>query len=261
MAKPLHVGRCAREGLLAARLAHAGYTANDASVFEHEQGFFEVYNGAGTYDAARGLDAWADPLDIVRPGIAIKLYPCCGSTHPAIDAALEIVRAHRPAPEAIERIDVWVHARRLKHTDRPAPQSELDAKFSLQYVIARALAAGCITLEHFENDAYRNAGIALLMECVHVAAYDDKRFPSDNHFGGEVRVTLRDGRVLSAKVEHALGRTSANPLPDEVLRDKFRFCAARALEMSAVDEAYALVQRIETLADTRELTRCMTSSS
>ena len=255
MTKPLHVGRCTREGLLAALLTRAGYTANSARVFEHEQGFFEVYNGAGTYDAARGVDAWADPLDIICPGLAIKQYPCCGSTHPAIDAAIEISRAHRPALEAIERVDVWVHARRLQHTDRPAPQSELDAKFSLQYVIARALADACVTLEHFENAAYLDAGIARLLGRIHVAAYGDDRFSPDNHFGGEVRVTLRDGRVLAAKVEQPLGRTSANPMAADRLHAKFNSCAARVLDAAAIDAAYAAIQRIETLADMRELTR------
>jgi len=257
MTKPLHVGRCTREGLLAARLAQAGYTANAASVFEHEQGFFEVYNGAGTYDAARGLDAWADPLDIVRPGIAIKQYPCCGSTHPAIDAAIEIAQTHRLAADAIERVDVWVHARRLQHTDRPAPQSELDAKFSLQYVVARALSDASIALDHFENGAFLDAGIARLLRRVHVAAYGDDRFAADNHFGGEVRVTLKDGRVLAAKVEQPFGRTSDNPLPAEHLRAKFESCAARVLETRAVAAAYAAIERIETLADMRELTRVL----
>jgi 2-methylcitrate dehydratase PrpD len=255
MAKPLHVGRCAREGLLAARLAQAGYTANSASVFEHAQGFFEVYNGAGTYDAARGLDAWAKPLDIIRPGIAIKQYPCCGSTHPAIDAAIEIARAHHPAPESIERVDVWVHARRLQHTDRPAPQGELDAKFSLQYVVARALVDASITLEHFEDGAYLDAGIASLLRRIHVAAYGDDRFPADNHFGGEVSVRLKDGSVLAAKVDQPFGRTSDNPLPAGHLRSKFESCAARALDAPAIAAAYAAIQSIETLADTRELTR------
>lgn len=108
MAKPLHVGHCARNGLLAARLAQRGFTANAANVFEHEQGFLDVFNGPGTYDTARALAAWAAPLDIVVPGIAIKQYPCCGSTHPAIDALLSLVRAHHWAPESIERVEAWI---------------------------------------------------------------------------------------------------------------------------------------------------------
>src|SRR5687767_10847341 len=86
MAKPLHVGHCARNGLLAARLAKAGYTANQESIFEHDQGFLEVFNGPGTYDVQRAMLAWAAPLDIVEPGIGIKQSPCWSSTQPAIDA-------------------------------------------------------------------------------------------------------------------------------------------------------------------------------
>ena len=63
--------------------------------FEHPQGFFEVFNGAGNYDIARIVPGFADPFDIVEPGLAIKRYPCCGSTHPAIDALLELRRRHR----------------------------------------------------------------------------------------------------------------------------------------------------------------------
>jgi len=66
MAKPMHVGHCARNGLLAARLAQSGFTANTQDVFEHEQGFLDVFNGPGTYDVGRALDAWAAPLDIVE---------------------------------------------------------------------------------------------------------------------------------------------------------------------------------------------------
>src|SRR5688500_12832498 len=69
MVKPLHVGHCSRNGLFAALLARDGFTANQGA-FEHKQGFFNVFNGAGNYDAAKVLPAWADPLEIVKPGIA-----------------------------------------------------------------------------------------------------------------------------------------------------------------------------------------------
>src|SRR5688500_16090174 len=64
MVKPLHVGHCARNGLFAAFLARGGYTAS-AVAFEHKQGYFEVFNGAGNYDASKILPAWGKPWDIV----------------------------------------------------------------------------------------------------------------------------------------------------------------------------------------------------
>ncbi|HEV2007472.1 MAG TPA: MmgE/PrpD family protein, partial [Burkholderiales bacterium] len=56
MVKPLHVGHCARSGLFAALLARDGFTASPVA-FEHKQGYFEVFNGAGNYDAAKILPA------------------------------------------------------------------------------------------------------------------------------------------------------------------------------------------------------------
>jgi 2-methylcitrate dehydratase PrpD len=141
MTKPLHVGHAARNGLLAAMLAREGFTAGDEA-FEHRQGFFNVYNGADHFDAHAALAHWADPLDIVEPGIAIKQYPCCGSTHPAIDAMLTLVAQHELKAGDVERVVSWTHSRRLQHTNRPEPNSALDAKFSVQYCVARALAQG-----------------------------------------------------------------------------------------------------------------------
>src|SRR5262249_56453117 len=64
MTKPLHVGHGARNGLFAALLAERDFTAN-AGEFEHNQGFLEVFNGPGTYDAARILAHWGAPFDVV----------------------------------------------------------------------------------------------------------------------------------------------------------------------------------------------------
>ncbi|WP_158219288.1 MULTISPECIES: MmgE/PrpD family protein [unclassified Achromobacter] len=257
MTKPLHVGHAARNGLYAARLAQQGYSANADGVFEHKHGFLEVFNGPGTYDTRKALAAWGAPLDIVEPGIAIKQYPCCGATHPAVDAMLDIVQQHRPRLEDVERIDAAVHSRRLAHTDRPYPQSELDAKFSLQYVMARALADGHIGLQDFENEAYREARIVPLLRRVYVGAYDETGaggFPQDKHFGGYVAVTLHDGTVLKAQVEQPLGRTSANPLPPDRLRDKFTLCAQTVLRPDAVPAIAETIERVEKLDSMRAIT-------
>lgn len=253
MTKPLHIGNSARNGLLAARLAATGFTANSANVFEHEQGFLDVFNGPGTYDTERALAAWAAPLDILAPGIAIKQYPCCGSTHPAIDAMLSLVRAHGLSPDQVQRVQTWIHERRLQHTNRPEPTSALDAKFSLQYVLARALLDGHVSLPHFEDQAHADARVQALLPRIEVAAYDDSQFAQSNHFGGAVRLTLNDGTVLHASMEQALGRTSANPLPQHLLEAKFALCAASVLQATAVEAVASSVAQIETLSDMRLL--------
>ena len=261
MTKPMHVGRCAREGLLAAKLAHAGFTANITDVFEHPQGFFEVYNGRGNYEISRGLNAWADPFDIVKPGIAIKQYPCCGSTHPAIDCAVELFQTYSLRAEEIESVDLWIHERRLQHTNRPEPRGELDAKFSVQYVVARALLEGCVALAHFEGDAYSDEAVRTFMKKIKAQPYDASQFSSDNHFGGQVKIKLRNGEVLETKVQQPLGRTSENPLPKERLKKKFELCGKNVISKNSLDNLYALIDSLESISDMRQLTSLLKSHS
>jgi 2-methylcitrate dehydratase PrpD len=258
--KPLHVGHCARNGLFAALLARGGYTASPVA-FEHNQGYFEVYNGAGNYDAGKILPAWANPLDIITPGIAIKQYPCCGSTHPAIDAMLELVRKHDVQADAVERIQSWTHARRLEHTNRPDPQSTKDAKFSVQYCLARALVDRKVAIEHFEGEAYRDPRVRTVMGRVHAAPYTTEQFPAENHFGAEIRVTLRGGTVISQKVDQPEGRTSANPLPQARLKEKFENCANRALPAACTSAVYAAIMDLEKLADVRAVNDAMVAEA
>src|SRR5262245_14427433 len=154
MTKPFHVGQAARNGLLAALLAKEGMTANHGAL-EHRQGFFAVFNGEGTFHPERILGEWANPYDLAEPGIAFKRHPCCGSTHPAADAMLHLRAAHALVPERVARIESWTHPRRLEHTNRPDPQSGLAGKFSIQYVLTRALMHGIVSLEHFTDAAVR----------------------------------------------------------------------------------------------------------
>ncbi|MFJ1294481.1 MmgE/PrpD family protein, partial [Paracoccus yeei] len=87
--KPLHAGIAARNGLFAALMAARGVNGSPVAL-EHPQGFLEVFNGAGNYDADRMLVNWAEPLDLLAPGISIKKYPCVYSVHGAIDAAIQL---------------------------------------------------------------------------------------------------------------------------------------------------------------------------
>ena len=252
MTKPLHVGHCARSGLFAALLARDGFTAGDTA-FEHKQGYFEVFNGAGNYDASKAIPAWANPLDITRPGIAIKSYPCCGSTHPAIDCMIELVNKHKLTPDNVARIDSWTHTRRLEHTNRPDPQSCLDAKFSVQYTLARALKDRTVKLEHFEGDHWKDPATRAILPKIHVATYTTEQFPANNHFGAEVKVTMTDGRVVSTKTDQALGRSVDKPLPADRLKEKFDNCAARALSSDNVARLYAAIQDFENANDVRAI--------
>jgi 2-methylcitrate dehydratase PrpD len=245
MTKPLHVGHTARDGLFAALLAKDGYTANNGAL-EHGQGFLMVYNGAGNFDAEAMLKDWGDPYDVVRPGPGFKQYPCCGSTHPPLDALLALRGEHAMPADKVVRIDSWTHPRRLAHTNRPDPKTGLDAKFSVQYCLARAALQGQIRLEDFEGDAYDDPAVRALMARVHAAPHPDAGTANEEALGAEVRVTFDDGEVITKKVSAALGRGPDNPMPEGALAAKFVNCASRALPPASVARLQLMLETLET---------------
>lgn len=247
--KPLHAGLAARSGLFAALLAQAGFEAGPEA-FEHPQGFFNVFNCAGNYDPDRILAPWAEPLDILAPGISIKKYPCVYSVHGAIDAAIRLKAEHGFKAEDIDDVVVTMHRRRLlPHVQRQAMDA-LDAKFSLPYAVARALADGNVLLDHFEGDAWRDPRIRQLMGKIVTRPHSD----DGNDYGASVEVRLTSGARVRAAVDAPLGRGPETPLPQEMLRTKFLDCASRALARPRAQRAFDLLGNLEHMEDIRVLT-------
>jgi 2-methylcitrate dehydratase PrpD len=254
MTKPLHVGECARGGLLAVLLARKGFTAN-SEAFEHKQGFFNLFNGQGHYDAARIVEDWGNPFDVLAPGASYKQYPCCYSTHAAIECALTLVREHGVfEPASIAKVETWTPAFGLSYTNRPDPKSDLDAKFSVQYCATRALLNGKVVLEDFENAAYRDTVIQKVLPRVRSENFTGKMFDPDDPFDAELKLTLSDGRTLFAKVDRPLGRTSEIPIPYERLKAKFENCAGRVLLHDAVANASQVIDSMDISGTVRDLT-------
>ena len=252
MTKSLHVGQCARSGLMAALLARKGFTAN-ADAFAHKQGYFKLFNGDGNFHPERVLETWGAPLDIIEPGASYKLYPCCYSTHSPIEAALNLVRDHGPfKADDIARVDSWTAPARLAHTDRAQPGTPLEAKFSVQYCVARAVLSGRVLLQDFDVAAFREPAVQRLLARVYAAPHLDGQFAPRNGFAAEVKITLNDGRTFTARVLRPLGRTASNPIPPAQLKAKFEDCAGSVLAPAQVTALSHALDHFDTVASVRD---------
>lgn len=260
MTKPLHVGQAGRNGLMAALLAEKGFDAA-ADVFEHHQGFLDVFNGPGTYDAEKMLTGWAEPWEIAAESIGLKQFPCCGSTHPAIMMALALRAEERPEIDAIRRIEILPHGRRLRHTDTPLPETPLEAKFSVQYAVARALVDGAVRLADFEGEAHADPRIRALLARTDARAHADMADDSPQQWGAEVILHMADGRRLSRRVDDMVGRGGANPMSEDELWAKFNDCAARSLPREQIAPLFERLQTIDTARSIRDVTRLMQVSA
>src|ERR1700760_3130403 len=104
MTKPFHAGKAAHAGIMAARLAEAGFTAS-TDALEHPQGFLHAISPTGTEDRtseAKPGENWA----ILTQGLGIKKYPTCYCTHRAIDCVLDLVNATPIKPDEVKKVTV-----------------------------------------------------------------------------------------------------------------------------------------------------------
>ena len=88
MTKPLHAGRAAESGVVAAELAALGWTAAE-QILEAPRGFFRAAGGG--YDPNAIVHKLDQPWTFRQPGISIKRYPSGSLTHPAMTEMARLI--------------------------------------------------------------------------------------------------------------------------------------------------------------------------
>lgn len=217
-AKCFHVGAAARNGIEAALLAQRGFTGTRA-VFNGKFGFCTLFGAGKSYD----LDAvlvehpFNKEWRIVNPGLVIKPYPCCTSAHPSIDAVYLLKQKYDFVVEDVLKVECETSREILANLSYHDPQNCLQAKFSLEYCVARSLLDDCLSISPFTGSAYQDPKVKALMERI---VYID---PTASGFDlpQTIRIFCKDGRVLKQSVGmyEAKGQIN-NPFTIEDLKRK-----------------------------------------
>jgi aconitate decarboxylase len=216
MTKALHCGDAAANGVQAAQLAAAGFTA-DTDALGSPRGW-----GASLFGPTFDREFLLAPIDqgrALNPGPAWKLFPSQFATHFAITAALAARDAMGDTtPNRITQ--VRLHTPAMPYIDRPLPQSGLDGKFSWQYTAAIALLDGKVVPASFE-DARRFADDAVALLCRTVLINDPAISGRFDQMHVEIEVELDDGTTIRRRCDAPLGSWS-RPVPDERVMEKIR---------------------------------------
>ena len=235
MSKHLHAGRGAEAGIVAADLAKLGFTGPPA-ILEGPQGLFAGACPDPDPDAVlRDPDApWQVHLTSIKP------WPSCRHTHPVIDAALEL--SGKIDVNDIESVDVAVYQASIDVCDRPVPESEYEAKFSVQHCVAISLLDGKCVFASFDPDGRERAANLRKAITVRTGETYSNAYPKD--WGGEVTVNLKDGASVTA------ARTTCKGDPELALtRDEMIAKARELLTYAAINDVDALVDGVLGMAD------------
>lgn len=248
MSKHLHAGRAAEAGIVAADLAALGFTG-PPGILDGEKGFFAAAcpDAMPSAVVAEPNAPWQLTLTSIKP------WPSCRHTHPAIDVALELHVAL--AGKDIESVEVQTYQAALDVCNRLHPNSEYEAKFSLQHCVAAALADGELGFDAFSADARDRLAALRAKTCIAAVEPWISAYPQS--WGARVVVTCIDGTVLEAQ------RSGARGDPELALGDGEMVAKAHMLlDYAGYDRARAqwIVDGILGLARSERNERAATSA-
>lgn len=218
IAKPMHAGKAAQSGLIAAKLAGINAAQTDGSAVTGPKGFLVNY-GPG---ADRGyLETSKNEKSLAIEGMLYKNYASCFMTQSAVDAALEIgekLRRQRKVPEELGLVEIWASPKLQDVCAIADPKTPEDAKFSLQATVALALSGQDLTREDsFTAEALQEPKYRSLHEKTQLA-FDETLSGAEPTV--RIRATTVDGATYSLTVDR--GRPAEDLDAQQLkLTDKF----------------------------------------
>lgn len=221
-----YAGKSGLDGLLAADLAAAGYTALDRGVERH----LDRVSADGV-DAAR-LDEELGTRWEVEGGY-FKRHAACRYTHPTLDAVAAMQTDGPIDPDEVTDVLVETYPTAAGLTPTH-PSNALQAKFSVPFAVATRLRRGESGKAAFEPDALDDETTALA-ERVRVRVADDVAARLPDARSARVTVRLADGTERTEDVVHARGGAE-RPWAEPELREKFESLVSPVLgDDAAVD--------------------------
>ena len=134
MAKPLHAGKAAMNGLMAAQLAARGFTAHVHAI-ECAQGFAQTQAPQINPIPAR-IDTSAG---FAIESALFKYHAACYMTHSTIEAVRQARVRHKLDLDSVESMTIGVADNHRGVCDIENPQTGLNVKFSIQHLAVLAL--------------------------------------------------------------------------------------------------------------------------
>ena len=254
MTKPFHAGRAAESGVLAADLARSGWTATDR-ILESPRGFFQAHGGGYALEAIEGK--LGKPWTFLDPGISIKPHPSGSLTHPGMTKMLELIDEHDIDPANVERVDVGTNHNMPNALIHHQPETELQAKFSMEFCLAILLLERRGGLSEFVDEVVRRADVKEMIRKIHFYVHPEAEAAGYDKMTTILDIQLTDGRRISGRADFGKGSPS-NPMSYGEVADKFRECARFAgFAAQRFEPIVEAVRRLEELASVRELTRLL----
>ena len=246
--KVLNPARASADGFESALLAQAGMTGPEHVLTAKDGGLLEAMSDQ--HDVTLVDKDLGKAWQILE--MDNKPYPCCRSTHCAIDGALALREKYGVTAGDVDhiRVDTYLVGNKQCGMSEGSrnPKNPVDAKFSTPFCVASAILYGQVSLAQFTQESIEKPAVRELLQKVEVATCDRFTEVYPDHWGCHITITCKDGRVLEEEVTDASGSVS-NPLTAQQVVQK----ASGLIRETQGDRAEALADAILKAPDLEKL--------
>jgi 2-methylcitrate dehydratase PrpD len=242
MTKALHGGNAARNGVLAASLTQAGFTA-DEDILEARYGFVDALCVEKEECRWEALSESLGEAYYLERLPSIKAYPTCSPSHRPVEALLDLRREHGFGQEDVESIECDFHLRSLCRVD---PQEAIAGHNSMPFILAVALLDGEVVVDQFTDDRIHDQAVRSVMGKIKnvplVWEHGESEPPE------RLVVKLTNGKSYAAEVP-----TRRTLTTEAEIHAKYMSCAKRVLTSQDAERLGEMVRRLEQLQDISRL--------
>lgn len=246
LSKPLHAGRAAEAGVLAATAAAEGVIGS-LDVLEGEAGFGRALrHGHAQPDWNSTVATLGQDFHITQ--MTFKNHACCGHSFAAIDGALALKARMGIHAREISKVRIGAYRATLEVAGYDDPKTPAEARFSVKYCVATALTHGNVRLAAFDPARIAHPATREILKKTELVLDDaiDATFPGQR--AARVRIDTYGGGSDEIFQPTRKGDPDA-PLTDAELDDKFGELAAPVLGDARAKQLLADLWSLEARGD------------
>ena len=195
---------------------------------------------------SRGLGKNFEVLDVY-----IKPWPTCRMTHGAIEALLNLCKAHGFSAEDIDEVEISQLTYGMYIADeKMGPDSYYkNCQFNLPYIAACVIIDGMVTEAQFTTERIADQKLHDLADKVKVVPDEvlDSIYPEECR-PTSVQVKLKDGKTYTERVDLPWGEPR-NPINDDDLYKKFAKWSSPTVDAVKAEKVWVELKKLDQLDD------------
>lgn len=190
-----NMGWTSMGGVLASFLAEKGLVGNQC-ILDGPRGFW-IIAGSDQCDFTKFAEGLGEKY--LMPDIGFKPYAACRWTHTTLDAVHEILSRTKIEPVKVRNIRVRGYSELAKNFCGFEPAGEIDAQFSIPYIVALVIAGYSPVSGWAENHLKDKVVVDLVKKIgVEIDPEAEEAFFKKHQIHSKVTIEMEDGCVLEA---------------------------------------------------------------